>query len=1158
MSSEKTCEGWSVMGIFKNRVLISFVAAALIMGISPFSGLPQAQAAEDDSTYAAEEPVVSGSDALPDDNDSGALPEDSDSGILPDEGSSGILPEEGGLLPSDNDSGILPGNNSLPDSNNLPALPKASDSTAVPEGNSVSPMSTDVTPMGGDYGDIKLQVMSDLKNNPQAQYVEGEVLVVFKSEVTAAGASDALKLFGSLTVESMSGDSDVSDMAVVKLKEGMSVLDAITELNTSSQVAYAQPNYIYHLFGEPEAIQEGDGAAESLDAQGDLSPDANTPTAINDTLKTEQWVLQTTKLYNAWSLTRASASSVAVAVIDSGVITSHEDLVNNIVPGSYYDATGSKLVGDGVGHGTHVAGIIAAQANNGKGVAGVSYNARIVPIRVADKNGGMTTLSVRNGYTYLLAKPSGSSQTRAQQWNVKVVNMSLGGYDSDPAVETKINQAYNAGILTVCAAGNDSTSQPSYPAAYTNCISVSALKQGTGVLKDVFDSSYSNFGSTIDLSAPGTHIGSTYNRSTSDYVYLDGTSMASPYVAGAAALVFAAKPTATPAQVRAALQNTAADLGAKGKDQYYGYGEVDAYAAALQIGVTGITNDTPKGYGIPINCKVSSTLPMATTWTWTVTSGPGTINSSGVLTPTGTGTITVKATYTKDTAVYATKSITVSKLAISKATGTLSTTTYTYNGLAKKPAVTVTYQGKTLRSGTDYTVAYSSNTNAGTGKVVLTGTGTWWNGTKTLTFKINPAQLSSTTVTIPATSYTYTATAIKPVPTVKFTDGNSTVKTLKSGTDYTVTYSKTTNPTNGGAQVIVKGTGNFTGSVTKTFSIKGAAITYSTYVQNIGKMSAVNNGNMGGTVGQGLRVEALKINLINNTGISGNIVYQTQIQDIGWQLPRTTSSTGLSDQVSLGDISGTEGQSRRLETLKIKLTGNLANSYDIYYRVHVQDIGWMGWAKNGGTAIEAGTVGLSLRIEAMQIYLVPKTGVAPGNTFKGISIVAPYYPSAIDGTAAGTKGAISYNAMVHIQYKGNTYYKNDDGSKQLGTTGQGLRLEALELDLINKPVTGSLSYEVHVQDIGWQGAKTDGQLAGTEGQSRRLEAIRINRTGNLAKQYDVYYRTHVQNIGWTGWAKNGQSCGSAGYGWRMEAMQIVFVAKGAPAPGFNSGYFYQA
>jgi len=1104
------------------------------------------------------------------------LPDDNGSGVLPDEGSSGVLPEEGGLLPSDNDSGILPDNNSLPDSNGLPALPKASDSTAVPEDNSLSTSSTDVSPMGGDYSDIKLQVMSDLKNNPQAQYVEGEVLVVFKNEVTVAGASDTLRPFGSLNVESLSGDDAVSDMAVVELKDGISVLDAITELNNNPQVAYAQPNYIYQLFGEPEAVQEVDGASESLDAQGDLSLDATT---INDSLAGNQWDLQTTKLYNAWSLTRASASSVAVAVIDTGVMTNHEDLVNNIVPGSYYDATKSGLTGDSVGHGTHVAGIVAAQANNGKGVAGVSYNARIVPIRVANASGSMNTLSVCNGYDYLLAKPSGSSQTRAQQWNVKVINMSLGGPNPDPAVETRINQAYNAGILTVCAAGNldpDSGLYPpfiSYPAAYTNCISVSALKQGSGVLNDVFDSTYSNFSKYIndrddyiDLSAPGTNILSTYNTSTSGYAYADGTSMASPYVAGAAALVFAAKPTATPAQVRDALQNTAVDLGVKGKDQYYGYGEVDAYAAALQIGVTGITNDTPKGYGIPINCKVSSTLPMATTWNWTVTSGPGTINSSGVLTPTGTGTITVKATYTGDSAVYATKSITVSKLAISKATSSLPTTTYTYNGLAKRPTITATYEGKTLKLGTDFTAVFSNNINAGTGKVTLTGTGTWWSGTKTLTFTIHPAQLSSTAVTIPKTSYTYTATAIKPAPTVKFTDGNSTVQTLKSGTDYTVSYSKNTNPTNGGAQTIVQGKGNFTGTVTKTFSIKGVAITYSTQVQNIGWMGVVNNGIMSGTAGQGLRVEALKINLINNTGVSGNILYQTQIQNIGWQMEKEATSDGLSDKVNAGGTSGTSGQSLRLETLKIRLTGNLANSYDIYYRVHVQNIGWMGWAKNGDNAVKdrlqlAGTIGLGLRIEALQVYLVPKNGVAPGSTFNGISIVSADYPSAIDGTAAGTKGAISYDAMVHIQNKGNTYYSKDDGSKTLGSTGQSLRLEAMTLslpaNLPNKPASGGLSYQVHVQNIGWQGVKAEGQLAGTEGQSLRLEAVRINLLGGLKDKYDVYYRTHIQNIGWTGWAKNGHTSGSSGYGYRMEAMQIVFVEKGAPAPGYNSGYEYQ-
>ena len=158
--------------------------------------------------------------------------------------------------------------------------------------------------------------------------------------------------------------------------------------------------------------------------------------------------------------------------------------------------------------------------------------------------------------------------------------------------------------------------------------------------------------------------------------------------------------------------------------------------------------------------------------------------------------------------------------------------------------------------------------------------------------------------------------------------------------------------------------------------------------------------------------------------------------------------------------------------------------------------------------------------------------------------------------ASVASSGLGYLAIAHVQNIGDRGYPAATGSTILGTTGSSLRLEAMTLLLRNAPVSGSVRYEVHVQNIGWQGWKESGEIAGTSGQSLRLEAIRIELTGEMADSYDIYYRTHVQNIGWTGWAKNGQSCGSAGYAYRMEAMQIVIVPKGT-VPGVNAGYFYQ-
>ena len=327
-------------------------------------------------------------------------------------------------------------------------------------------------------------------------------------------------------------------------------------------------------------------------------------------------------------------------------------------------------------------------------------------------------------------------------------------------------------------------------------------------------------------------------------------------------------------------------------------------------------------------------------------------------------------------------------------------------------------------------------------------------------------------------------------------------------------------------------------------------ISYSTHVQNVGWQAAVAEGQVSGTSGKSLRLEGLKINLVNNTGYKGGIKYSTHIQDIGWQSAVAVANNGNSATELKGSLSGTEGKSLRLEAMTLELTEDLAKYYDIYYRVHAQDVGWMGWAKNGA---KAGTAGHSLRLEALQIVIVAKgTTGPPSNSFNSISTPSgtPYY---IDPAVASS--GVNFTAVLHIQSIGDKAYSKANGTTILGTTGQSLRLEAITLSFSDPPLTTSMTYETHVQDIGWQGAVIEGKVSGTSGRSLRLEAIRINLQGNMLGNYDVYYRTHIQDIGWTGWAKNGQSCGSAGYSYRMEAIQIVFVFKGT-APGLNSGYFY--
>lgn len=295
------------------------------------------------------------------------------------------------------------------------------------------------------------------------------------------------------------------------------------------------------------------------------------------------------------------------------------------------------------------------------------------------------------------------------------------------------------------------------------------------------------------------------------------------------------------------------------------------------------------------------------------------------------------------------------------------------------------------------------------------------------------------------------------------------------------------------------------------------SITYQTHVQDYGWQSWKSNGEVSGTVGQSKRLEGINIKLSN---INGSIEYKTHVQDIGWQ-----------DWKSNGQMSGTSGQSKRLEAIKVKLSGEAANQYDVYYRVHAQDYGWLDWAKNGESA---GTEGYSKRLEGIQIVLVKKGENAPGSTSR------PFIYKMI-------------KYQTHVQNIGWQGEKAD--GEMSGTTGQSLRLEAIKIQL-SSSIDGGIVYKTHVQDYGWQNFVANGQASGTSGQAKRLEAIQMQLTGNAKNQYDLYYRVHAQNFGWLGWAKNGESAGTAGYSYRLEGIQIVLVPKGGNAPGSTSKHYY--
>ncbi|MCE7032209.1 S8 family serine peptidase [Lysobacter sp. GX 14042] len=352
-----------------------------------------------------------------------------------------------------------------------------------------------------------------------------------------------------------------------------------------------------------------DPAVEYVEVDQKMYP-ALTP---NDTYYTSnQWhYFESTggiRANQAWD--RTTGAGVVVAVLDTG-ITNHSDLNANILPG-YDFISDATVAGDGNGrdsdpsdpgdyyggdssswHGTHVAGTIAAVTNNNKGVAGVAHGARVVPVRVLGRGGGYLS-DIADGIVW--AAGGSVSGVPANANPAEVINMSLGGSGScSSTYQSAINSAVNRGTTVVVAAGNSNANVSGFnPGNCSNVVSVaSTTRQGAR-------SSFSNYGSLIDVSAPGSDIASTINTgsttpSAEGYSLMSGTSMAAPHVAGVVALMQAAAGGGlTPAQVEQTLKSTARSLPGSCSSGC-GAGIVDANAAVAAVAGGG----NPGGPGQP-------------------------------------------------------------------------------------------------------------------------------------------------------------------------------------------------------------------------------------------------------------------------------------------------------------------------------------------------------------------------------------------------------------------------------------------------------------------------------------------------------------------------------------------------------------------------------
>jgi subtilisin len=284
-----------------------------------------------------------------------------------------------------------------------------------------------------------------------------------------------------------------------------------------------------------------------------------------------------------WGITRIGAplvhtngnkgTGINVAIIDTGINYNHPDLHDNYKGG--YDFVNDDVDPlDDNGHGTHCAGIIAA-ADNDIGVIGVAPETNLYSLKMLDSIGSGYTSDLISAIEWAIETHNDTDSTN----DIQIISMSLGSSNKGTALEEACSQAYDSGILLVAAAGNDGNTRGTgdsvdYPAAYSSVIAVAATDSTNN------RASFSSTGPAIELAAPGVSIYSTYQD---NYSYLSGTSMACPHVVGSAALTWAVNPFFTNGNIRDRLAQTATDLGTPGRDNLYGYGLVNATAAAVLL-----------------------------------------------------------------------------------------------------------------------------------------------------------------------------------------------------------------------------------------------------------------------------------------------------------------------------------------------------------------------------------------------------------------------------------------------------------------------------------------------------------------------------------------------------------------------------------------------
>jgi serine protease len=368
------------------------------------------------------------------------------------------------------------------------------------------------------------------------------IILDFKEEVPIAKISEEIQGLSEKYNQQVNLNSIFSINDRIYIVEGdKKILKKLRRSPISKDTEYIEANYLYHVLETP-----------------------------NDPEYSKQWNFRNINIEQAWDETKGAGTTVAI--IDTGVSQVPDLKLTNFVPG--YDFVNDKDdANDDNGHGTHVAGTIAQSTNNGYGVAGIAYQASIMPLKVLSGSGGGTIADIAEAIKF--AADNGAT----------VINMSLGGAGASSMMEEAIKYAHNKGVVIVAAAGNEARNSASYPARYPDVISVSATDAAG------HKASYSNFGAGVDISAPGGSetgkiLQNTVDPSTGESVFVgfQGTSMAAPHVAGVAALIRATG-VEDPNEISAILKQSSRKV-QEDHLNHFGAGHLDA-GAAVKLALKG-------------------------------------------------------------------------------------------------------------------------------------------------------------------------------------------------------------------------------------------------------------------------------------------------------------------------------------------------------------------------------------------------------------------------------------------------------------------------------------------------------------------------------------------------------------------------------------------